>query len=86
MLVSDLIHFTILSESTGYKRPDKIFLSKALYQKFIKEVEPIYKEQYGSFLTVESVDHQNILYKGHAVCLSSKDGEVVSVTYKKQAT
>lgn len=64
----------ILSESTPHNYCKQLFIPKDLYVRFIKEVEPIYKEHWGGLIASEKhLEYDNVLFAGCAVCLSPEE-------------
>lgn len=68
----------ILSKVNARQIRPRIFISPALYEKFIKEVEPRYKQQYGGLVTdmdATLAGYDNVLYQGCAVCIGVNESE-----------
>lgn len=49
----------------------EVHLSYEAYIKFAQEVRDSYIRQYGAFVSTDH-DHENILYRGVAICLHEK--------------
>lgn len=62
--VTDLINAKTFSEQ---KKRDKIYLEPEEFRKFMDEMEPVYKEKYGGFISLDSCDEFNILFNGHPI-------------------
>lgn len=55
----------------------RIFLPIEDYKKFIKEIEPKYKKDYGALVADGEASrdgYENVLYRGVAVCLEAYTG------------
>ena len=62
----------IVEQLSPLNASPRVYLDLDDYQKFLEEVKPLFKEQYGCFLTHEGASndgYENILFGGYAVCL-----------------
>jgi hypothetical protein len=65
------VHRLILETARG-KGKIRVFLPPEEYKDFVREVEPLYKQQYGALIAEESAaaeGFENVLFAGAAVCL-----------------